>query len=92
MLLWALYRLLRALRPGELGRGDVKLAGVLGAQLGWLGWGTWQAGAVLGFVLFVVGAVPAVRSKRTSWHARRAFGPYMLAGTLAAVYGLALSS
>lgn len=90
VLLWGMYRLLRALRPGELGRGDVKLAGVLGAQLAWLGWGAWWAGAMLGFVLFAVVGIITLRSQRTSWRARRAFGPYMLAGELAVVSGLAL--
>ena len=92
VLLWGLYRLLRALRPGELGRGDVKLAGVLGAQLAWLGWSAWWAGAVLGFASFAVVGLITLSSRRTSWRARRAFGPYMLAGAVVVVSGLALAS
>ena len=32
------YFLLAVLRPGQLGAGDVKLAGLTGLALGWLGW------------------------------------------------------
>jgi len=92
VLLWGFYRLLRALRPGELGRGDVKLAGVLGAQLAWLGWGSWQVGALLSFVLFIAAGVVGVVLKRATWRTRQAFGPYMLIGALAAVCGLTFTS
>ena len=92
VLLWAFYRLLRALRPGELGRGDVKLAGVLGAQLAWLGWGPWQVGAVLSFLLFAVAGLLALAVGRASWRTRQAFGPYVLAGAWVAVSGLAIST
>lgn len=36
----AAYLVLGLLRPGQLGAGDIKLAGLAGIALGWLGWHT----------------------------------------------------
>jgi len=49
--LYALYFLLRLGYPSGMGFGDVKLAGLLGMDLGWLGWGQLAVGAFLGFLL-----------------------------------------
>ena len=38
LVLWFCYLLLRILSFGALGRGDVKLAGILGGVLGYLSW------------------------------------------------------
>lgn len=83
--LFALYALLWLVYPAGMGRGDVKLAGVLGAYLGWLGWGTVLVGGFLGFLIggVVGGALMSVR--RAGRKTALPFGPSMLLGALLAV-------
>ena len=87
--LWALYFGLMAIRPGGMGFGDVKLAGVLGAGLGWLGWGPVVVGTFGAFLLgggFAVGLLLTGRAGRTS---RVPFGPWMVLG---AALGMAVGT
>jgi leader peptidase (prepilin peptidase)/N-methyltransferase len=93
LLLGGVYLVLHLVRPDGMGFGDVKLAGVLGLYLGWLGWGPLAVGAFAAFALGgVVGlAVLVVRGggRRT----RIPFGPFMLAGAfLALVAGDAVAT
>jgi leader peptidase (prepilin peptidase)/N-methyltransferase len=84
--LGAFYLVLALLYPGGMGLGDVKLAGLLGLYLGWLGWSSVLIGAFTGFLLGgVVGAV-LLLSGRASRKTAIPFGPYMLAGALLALY------
>ncbi|MCM3925746.1 prepilin peptidase [Frankia sp. AiPs1] len=77
----ALYRL-----PGAgLGRGDVKLVGLLGGALGWLGWSSVVFGMFAGVVLGGVAALVLLAARRAGWHDRLAYGPFLLTGTLLAV-------
>lgn len=72
-------------RPDAIGGGDVKLAGVLGAFLGWLGWASLGVGIVAGFILgglFGVFLMLAGRGRT----ARVAFGPWMLAGAWIGIF------
>ncbi len=78
--------LLALLAPrGGLGLGDVKLLGVLGLFLGWLGWGVLVVGVALGFTLGAVVAVGMLASRRAGLRDHLAFGPWLIAGALAAV-------
>jgi leader peptidase (prepilin peptidase)/N-methyltransferase len=78
--------LLALLAPhGGLGLGDVKLLGALGLFLGWLGWGVLLIGLALGFVLGAVVAVGMLASRRAGPRDHLAFGPWLIAGALAAV-------
>ena len=73
------YLALALARPGAMGLGDVKLAGVIGILLGWLGWETLAVGAIAAFLLggiVGVGMLLAGRGRK----AQLAFGPWMLAG------------
>lgn len=79
--LWGLYFLLAVVRPGAMGFGDVKLAGLLGASLAWLGWGPFAVGAFAAFFcggIFAVGLLVARRAGRAS---RVPFGPWMFLGS-----------
>jgi leader peptidase (prepilin peptidase) / N-methyltransferase len=67
-----------------LGFGDVRLAALLGAVLGWYGLDRVMQGAIAGHVLaLVVGLALCIRERRL--HLRFAFGPPLLLGTLATV-------
>jgi len=78
--------LLALLAPrGGLGLGDVKLLGLLGLFLGWLGWGVLVVGVALGFALGAVAAVGMLASRRAGLRDHLAFGPWLIAGALVAV-------
>lgn len=84
------YLLLALLRPGQLGGGDVKLAGLTGLALGWLGWPAVLAGAALGFALSAIVSLALLAARRISLRSEICFGPFMLGGALLAI--LAISS
>ena len=78
--LFGLYFLLVVAYPAGMGFGDVKLAGVLGLYLAWIGWGAFAVGA---FGAFVVGGVFSLGLLATGRATRKSgipFGPWMLAG------------
>jgi len=78
------YLLLALLRPGQLGTGDIKLAGLVGIALAWLGWPVLLTGALLGFVLLAVAGLALLAARRITLGGDLPFGPFMLAGALAA--------
>lgn len=84
----ASYYLLALIRPGQLGGGDVVLAGLLGIALGWLGWPVLFMGAALSFVLFSVVSVGLLAARRITLRSHVAFGPFMLGGALLAAIAL----
>jgi leader peptidase (prepilin peptidase)/N-methyltransferase len=77
-----IFTLLALFSPGAggLGLGDVKLAGVLGALLGWLDWRAAAVGLAAGFVLGGLAAAVLLITRRADRHAHLAFGPAMVAG------------
>ena len=84
--LWSFYFALAWLYPGGMGFGDVKLAGLLGLYLGWLGWSSVVVGTFAGFVLGgLVGAL-LLLTRRAGRKTAIAFGPYMLAGAMLALF------
>jgi leader peptidase (prepilin peptidase)/N-methyltransferase len=70
------------LAPGVdgLGLGDVKLAGVLAALLGWFGWYTALVGLAAGFVLGGLAALGLLLTRRADRRSTIAFGPSMILG------------
>jgi prepilin signal peptidase PulO-like enzyme (type II secretory pathway) len=83
--LWALYAVQHLFAPGAIGWGDVKLSGVLGLYLGWLGLAAWWFGTLAGFVLGGLYAVVLLVTRRGSRKSEIPFGPFMLAGALAGI-------
>lgn len=68
--------------PKGMGLGDVKLAGVLGLFLGWLGWGSLAVGAFAGFLLGGVFGIALLMAQRAGRKSAIPFGPFMLLGAL----------
>lgn len=66
--------------PKGMGLGDVKLAGVLGGMLAWLGWGALAVGAFSAFLLGGVVGVALRLSGRNVKGQGIPFGPWMLLG------------
>lgn len=88
--LFAFYLLLRMLRPAAMGGGDVKLAGVVGAYLGFFGWESVFVGAVAGFLLAGAYALVLLTARRASAKTAVAFGPFLLGGAWFAILYAAL--
>ncbi|MEP7194662.1 MAG: prepilin peptidase [Actinomycetota bacterium] len=65
---------------GGLGLGDVKLAGVLGLLLGWLGWGQVMVSVLAAFLIGGVIAVILLLTRRANRSSHIAFGPSMILG------------
>ncbi|WP_226924761.1 prepilin peptidase [Georgenia satyanarayanai] len=78
------YLALALLRPAGLGMGDVKLGALLGAWLGWLGWGAVVLGVLAGFVLGGVAGLVLLVAGRATRTTAIAFGPWMLLGAAVA--------
>ncbi|MEJ5915749.1 prepilin peptidase [Pseudokineococcus sp. 1T1Z-3] len=91
--LWLLYFALAVARPGGMGFGDVKLAGLLGMHLGYLGWAPLVVGAFAAFLLGGLVGVALLAVRRVGRRSAIPFGPFMLVGAaVGVVAGPQLSS
>lgn len=79
VIMGAIYLIPALIRPDAIGGGDVKLAGVLGLFLGWMGWPALGVGIIAGFILGGAWGVALIMAGKGRT-ARVAFGPWMLAG------------
>jgi leader peptidase (prepilin peptidase) / N-methyltransferase len=86
--LFGFYFLLATVYPAGMGFGDVKLAGILGAVLGYLSWASLIIGAFGGFLLGAMVGVVVMAAGRGSRKTSLPFGPFMIAGALLA-FGVA---
>lgn len=84
-ILAAVYFVLWVIKPGGMGLGDVKLAGVLGAGLAWLGWGALAIGGFAAFVLGGVFGIGLIVLRRAGRKSRVPFGPWMVLGAAVGV-------
>lgn len=84
--LFGLYLALAVLSPGAMGFGDVKLAGVIGLFLAYLGWSELTVGAIAAFILGgVFAGVLRIRG-RASRSSAIPFGPWMLVGAWVGIF------
>ncbi len=83
--LFGLYFALALINPDGMGFGDVKLAGVLGLYLGWLGWNALIVGTFLAFLLGAVVSVALLVAHRVTRKSHIPFGPFMLLGAFLAI-------
>lgn len=81
--LWLVYGVQHFFLPNAIGRGDVKLAGVLGLYLGWLGYDAWIWGVFGGFFFGGIVSIGLLLRGRRKIHIP--YGPFMISGTLVAV-------
>lgn len=78
--LFVFYLVVALIYPGGMGFGDVKLAGLLGLYLGYLGWPELIVGAFAAFLLGGIAALVLVLARRGGRKTRLPFGPFMLGG------------
>jgi leader peptidase (prepilin peptidase)/N-methyltransferase len=83
--LYVLYFLMALASPASLGFGDVKLSGLIGLVLGWLGLGTALLGLLAGFVAGGLIAIVMLVAQRAGLRSHIAFGPAMIIGALLAL-------
>jgi len=84
--LFAFYFIVAVIAPRGMGFGDVKLSGVIGLYLAWLGWSELVVGA---FAAFVVGALVGIGLVLFAGGGRKTrvpFGPFMLVGALIGIF------
>jgi leader peptidase (prepilin peptidase)/N-methyltransferase len=84
--LFAFYLVAALVYPGGMGFGDVKLAGVVGLFLGYLGWGPLLVGAFSAFLLGGLYALVLTLLHRAGRKSGIPFGPWMLAGAWVGIF------
>lgn len=84
--LYLFYFVLRVVRPAGMGGGDVKLAGVVGLYLGWIGWGALAVGAFAAFLIGGVVGLALILARRAGRKSAIPFGPFMLIGAWTGVF------
>jgi leader peptidase (prepilin peptidase)/N-methyltransferase len=85
VVLFAVFLVLALISPRSLGMGDVKLAGLIGLFLGWLGWTTLVVGALTGFVVQALVGLVLLAGRRIGLRSELPFGPAMLLGAAIAI-------
>ncbi|GMA85126.1 hypothetical protein GCM10025868_03760 [Angustibacter aerolatus] len=69
-----------------MGGGDIRLAPLLGAYLGYLGFDVLVVGWFLGFLFGALQGVPTMLVRRSGWATRIPFGPFMFLGAWVSVW------
>ncbi len=86
-LLWLGYFLVHRAYPAGLGFGDVKLAGLLGLYLGFVGWHTAWWGTLAGFLLAGLWGLLLILARKGNGATAFPFGPFMILGAVLALAG-----
>jgi leader peptidase (prepilin peptidase)/N-methyltransferase len=87
----AFYLILALIYPAGIGWGDVKLSGLLGLYLGWVGPAALVIGLAAGFVLAAVAGLGLIAAGKATRRSQIAFGPFMVAGALAVIVAAGLA-
>lgn len=82
---YVFYFLLAIIRPGGMGWGDVKLSGVLGLYLGYLGWATLAVGTFLPFLFGGAVGLILIGSRHAGRKSKIPYGPSMVLGAFVAI-------
>jgi leader peptidase (prepilin peptidase) / N-methyltransferase len=80
-----IYLVIAMTFPGDLGAGDVRLAGIIGWVLAWHSWATLLMGAVLGTFAGALLAVAVMITRHSHRGGHLPAGPTMLLGALGAL-------
>jgi leader peptidase (prepilin peptidase)/N-methyltransferase len=78
--MWLFYRILHLVNPRGMGYGDVRLAGVLGLYLGWLGYGQAFVGTFSASLVGGVVGIALIAAGRAGRKTEIPYGPYMIVG------------
>jgi len=84
--LFAAYFAMASLYRGGMGFGDVKLAGVIGLFLGWVGWGPLVVGAFAAFLLGGLFSLALVMTRGATGRTAIPFGPWMILGAWVGIF------
>lgn len=87
----AFYLVLALIYPAGIGWGDVKLSGLLGLYLGWVGLTELVIGLAAGFVLAAVVGIGLIAARKATRKSQIPFGPFMLTGALAVIVASGLA-
>jgi leader peptidase (prepilin peptidase)/N-methyltransferase len=82
---FAVFYVLWFVFPRGVGFGDVRLSGLLGLPLGWLGWAEFITGLYGGFFLGALVGIALIAGRVMTRKQMVPFGPFMLIGALAGV-------
>jgi leader peptidase (prepilin peptidase)/N-methyltransferase len=85
VVVFAFYAAVRFAYPAGMGMGDVKLSGIVGLTLGWLGWGPLVVGAFAAFLVGATVSIALVLLRDGGRKTRVPFGPFMLIGIVIGV-------
>ena len=86
VVMYVFYFLLRSVRRGGMGGGDIKLAGVIGMYLGWVGWGALAVGAFAAFLYGGLFGIALLLLRRAGRKTAIPFGPWMILGAWTGVF------
>lgn len=83
---FAVFNIIHFISPGGMGYGDVRLSGLIGLYLGYLGWGRIYAGFLLGFLLGAVVGLLLMGLGKAGRKTAVPFGPFLAAGAVIATF------
>jgi leader peptidase (prepilin peptidase) / N-methyltransferase len=87
-ILVAFYLVLALASGGGLGAGDVKLGGLLGLALGWLGWSALVTATFLGWLAAALAWLVLRVARRRPRGSLLPMGPFLMLGALLTISGL----